>query len=126
MEREQVGSSEIHQLNQAVQSAMEMLRRTSPQMGGQFGGYGQGQMGGKFGQMGGQGWQDVERIGELVRERLRQVARERVREAVREQLTETLREKLDELFRERFKDEIRTALTQAQYGPHGFDLERVA
>ena len=69
MDRGQTQNGDIQRLNQAIMSAMEVLRRGGPQTGTGLGGFGQ--------QLAG-GGQVAEHISEVIGERLRAALRERL------------------------------------------------
>src|SRR5262245_34016331 len=139
-----IATSEIQQLNQAIQTAMRAVRANGMQPGGGFGGYSSGQTGsygpqlgggygaqsGGFGSQpgggfarGGETGQDQQQIVEMLRDRLREAIQQQVTEGAHEFLAESLRKRVREAVRRRLADDVRTAFIEAQGGPEGFDFE---
>ena len=80
METESFDSKQLYQLDDAIRSTMEAIRRAQPTMGGWGGGFAtQGGFGG------GQGF-NAQQLVDTVRERVVEGVRERVADAVREKI----------------------------------------
>jgi hypothetical protein len=105
---------ELQQLSQYLQG--------SP--GARYGGLQpQGAPGGVFASRGVDGTGEHQ-LSELITQRVREAIRERFADQLRELLADTVRTRVREALRFTLADDVRAALTEAQGGPAGFDLER--